>query len=489
MRTTENKRRICAGISKALAMSLAMGFAIGAQAQQKSPEELKELAYSEDLNPFLRDAKAGLVARTSYFDRRSAGAEQGASAFRQQAMGLGGWFYGNSGEIGNTFSVGGTYNFVIPLYGPSDTPYNYILRDPNQDPVSVLGEAYAKLRFGNNALVLGRQSINQAWYLPDIVRFYNKLDQSMIGRRDVRAMQPINYEAATAQGRLLDDTLRYYGGYVWNARQINDNHFRNPFQAAFQTTCWPQNPPTTTGACGPGNGDKSGDSNGVAYVGMQFKPSNNMMIEGSYYNFQNMMNNVYLDFDYVFRLENKNYVRVGTQYMYQSGSGDNLVVNGNGTPGKDFNTNYVGLYGELRLIQQVVPYAMLGWTGKGQEIRSPYSIGPSYLVQRIGENSKAGEDTWIIGSIFDFGSFGAQGLTFDINYGERSNRLDNNGNPIQNWNELATDLVYVYPGEGFLKNLRTRLRYAKVKEFGYPLVGDKFTDDLRFDMALTIPFK
>ena len=178
---------------------------------------------------------------TSYFDRRSAGDDNGSGSFRNQALGLGGWLYGNTGEIGQVLSFGGTYNFTLPLYGPDETPYNYILRDPGQDTVSVLGEAYGKLRFGSEAvIVLGRQSISQAWYLDDVVRFYNKLDQSMIGRRDVRAMEPINYEAATAQGRLADDTVRYYGGYVWNARQINDNDFRNLYQAAYQSTVWPE---------------------------------------------------------------------------------------------------------------------------------------------------------------------------------------------------------------------------------------------------------
>ncbi len=431
-------------------------------------------------NPFIDDAKFGMVARTAYFDRRSSGNNPASNDFRQRSAGLGGWFYGNSGEIGEIFSVGGAYDFTIPLYGPKDDPYSYILRDPGQDPVSVIGEAYAKLRFGTHAIVLGRQTINQAWYLPDVVRFYNKLDQSMIGRRDVRGMLTLNYEAATVQGRVMNDTMRYYGGYVWNVRQINDTRFRNPYQAGFQTTCWSQNDVGCT--------HKSGDSDGIAYAGVQFRPSNNMMVEGSYYNFQNMMNNIYLDFDYVFRMADKNYFRVGTQYMFQNGSGDNLVNGVNGQPGKDFDTHYVGLYGELRLTPFVVPYAMIGKTDKDQEIRSPYSIGPSYLVQRIGENSKAGERTWIIGTVFDFGSLGAPGWSFDLNYGERSNRYDNARNKIQDWDELATDLIYIYPGEGFWKNLRTRLRYAKVVESGGPLIDDKKTYDLRFDMTLTIPF-
>ena len=447
----------------ALTLSLAAGLA-PAQAQT-----------APSANPFLDDAKAGYMFRGSYFDRRSAGDDNGSGVFRNQALGLGAWLYGNTGEIGQVLSFGGTYNFTIPLYGPDETAYNYILRDPGQDTVSVFGEAYGKLRFGSEAvIVLGRQSISQAWYLDDVVRFYNKLDQSMIGRRDVRAMEPINYEAATAQGRLAGDTVRYYGGYVWNARQINDNDFRNLYQAAYQTTVWPEE-------------KKTGDSAGAAYFGMQWKPHKNMMLEGSYYAFEDMLNMVYVDFDYVYRMPNNNYLRFGTQYMRQEGNGANLV-----TSGRNFSTDYWGLYGEARLTPWLVPYGMLGTTSDGEDIRSPYSIGPSYLVQRIGENSKAGENTWILGTIFDFGTLGVKGLQFDINYGQRSNRHTVTANGLvaaTDWNELATDLIYVFPQDGFFKNMRTRLRYATVQEDGGTLVGTKTTNDIRLDIGLNIPFK
>jgi hypothetical protein len=109
---------------------------------------------------------------------------------------------------------------------------------------------------------------------------------------------------------------------------------------------------------------------------------------------------------------------------------------------------------------------------------SPFAIGLSYLVQRIGENSKG---TWIIGGLFDFGPAGLKGLQFDINYGRRTDRhtviaaantdvdklptgLLTNRNmetatsslPATDWDELATDLIYTFAQEGFFKNLRLR---------------------------------
>ena len=500
MRESNSKRRVVAGMSNALAMALILGLgATTVQAQQTAA--VQEGAVAGAANPFFDKARFGYQQRTAYFDR-----DQQVS--RPRAMGFGGWLYGQTGEIADVLSFGGTYNFTLPLYSPDNLPpsteanqYNYILRDPDQSTNSVIGEAYAKVRFGDHAAVFGRQTIRQAWYLPDVVRFYNKLDQSMIGPRDVRGMQNIHYEAATYQGRFMNDTVRAYAGYVWNARQINANDFENVYAAAYQTTCGklsnrnPQTPCATNVTKVDGSMGGELDSSGAAYVGVQFKPNNNMMVEGSYYNFNNMMNNVYVDLDYVFRLADKDYVRVGTQYMYQSGSGDNIL-----SAGQDFSTNYVGLYGELRLTPHIVPYAMVGWTGTGQQIRSPYSIGPSYLVQRVGENSLAGENTWIAGAIFDFGVFGAKGLSFDINYGQRTDRqvdpYQKNaqgvyGGPTNDWNELATDLVYFLPDVAkYMKNFRARVRWAKVEQPGAAAGGgDLMTYDRRFDVHFLMPFK
>jgi hypothetical protein len=37
------------------------------------------------------------------------------------------------------------------------------------------------------------------------------------------------------------------------------------------------------------------------------------------------------------------------------------------------------------------------------------------------------------------------------------------------WDELATDLIYTFPKDTFFKNMRVRLRYAKVWEEGEPV--------------------
>jgi hypothetical protein len=232
---------------------------------------------------------------------------------------------------------------------------------------------------------------------------------------------------------------------------------------------------------------------------MNWKPTNDSMISASYHNVQNMLNMVYTDFDYVFRMEDKKYFRVGVQGMYQESNGQSLMRGVNGSTGPSFNTSYGGVYVEARPVAWWIPYAMAGLTSDRNQIYSPFSIGPSYLVQRIGENSRAGERTWILGTVFDFSTFGANGLSFDITYGQRTNRnVDGNSSlPVADWDEMATDLIYIFPQDGFFKNLRARARYAKVWQKGdnwMPSTNtieyvDYSTNDVRFDVQLNIPFK
>ena len=503
----------------AILLSLGVGTALAqtpkqsqtpAPTQTTIPEEGPVI--TPEANPFLDKATAGYQFRVATFDRWSPGSgsvtfinqngqPQTATAqpqFKQEGAGFGGWLYGNTGELANFLSFAGTFNFTIPLYNPKEYPYNYILKDPNQQGYAVVAEANARMRYQDNVLVLGYQSINYAWYLPDVYRFYNKLDQAMIGRRDVRAMQPITYLAATFGGKVMADTLRYWAGYVWDMKQINDNRFRNLYQGAYQTTCWPESSPSCS---------KQGDSNGMAYVGIQWKPNNESMYQASYYNVQNLLNMAYADGDWVFRVAERRYFRLGAQWMYQSSSGDSLTTGSAGKPGYSFSTNYGGLYFEGRPTDWLIPYGSLGLNASGGAIQAPYSIGPSYQVQRIGENSKAGERTWIVGTILDFGSVGLNGLSFDTSYGQRSNRkIDANnpnggGQPLADWNELALDLVYIFPKGSWFQNLRARARYAKVWQDGQQWVGvnqlgqnvyqdvNTTQQDVRFDLGFVIPFR
>jgi hypothetical protein len=248
-------------------------------------------------------------------------------------------------------------------------------------------------------------------------------------------MIPLAYEGATVQGKFAEDAVRYYGGYMTGMKQINETDFKNVAASAFLP----------------------GDSDGLYYGGAQWKVTPNMMLQGGYHRADNLLDMSWIDFDYVFRYDKDRYVRLDVQYLYEKDNGDKNLG--------EFSMNNKAAYLEARPTDWFIPYLIFGRNSHGEELRSPYSLGPSYLVQRIGENAKAGEKTWILGTTFDFGTMGARGLAFDVSYGERTDRhvKGNEAQPLADWKEFATDLIFTFGKEyGWAQGVRVRARWASV---------------------------
>ena len=429
-------------------------------------------------NPFFTDWKAGTMVRSSFFDRT----KPDNSGPSSEAWGIGGWLYGQTGELAKTLSFGAALYYVGKLYAPDGHGGDFMLTN-EQEGYSTLGEGWMRVRFGDHAFTVGRQALSFGWNLDGIYRYYNRFDGSFIGRRDIRGMHPIDFEAATLAGRFLDGNVRYYSGWAWAMRQTNSSGFDDLGTAAFMPE----------------------KSDGMAFAGAQWKINNDLMLQGSYHFLQNLAHIAWVDLDKVFRLGDGRYLRFDTEYIYEKSDRGLPDFPTDGPPPPGQSLPIVGLktwnwngYVEARWWPWLIPYGMIGVTGDGDEIRSPYSLGPSYLVQRVGENSKAGEHTWIVGTTFDFASLGAPGLSFDLNYGQRTHRhLQNDSSkPLADWDELATDLVYTLPeSAGWAKGIRVRARWAKVWESGPQFSNNQIVDisqsltDFRVDFQWLIPFR
>ena len=229
----------------------------------------------------------------------------------------------------------------------------------------MLGVAYARLRFGDHALTGGRHVAAIRWNLDGIYRFYNRYDGAFIGRRDVRAMIPLLVPGRTVAGKVASDTVRYYGGCVNKMKQINDTRFQGSRGGGVPARATPT-------AC--------------RYGGAQWKINNNMMLQGGYNRADNLLDMGWVDLDMVHRFDKDRYVRLESQYIYQTANGK-----------QESRRLLHEQQGRLRrsalgaVVDTVRRFGMELAMGKSCARR--YSLGPSYLVQRIGENAKAGEQT------------------------------------------------------------------------------------------------
>jgi hypothetical protein len=463
----DRKRRI-SRIALAAAGAACVLMAVPAQhaLAQASPESIdfEGPGSMSIVDALRRGATIGTMLRGSYFSRTKPG-RNGPTA---EAGAVGGWLFGETGEFRNMLSFGAALGYVADLHAPEGHGGNFILQDPNQDSYAVLGVAYARLRADNHALTVGRVAPQHAWSLDGVYRFYNRFDGAFTGRRDVRAMMPLTYEGGTVAGKLANDTVRYYGGYLTGMKQVNEDEFKNLAASAFLP----------------------GDSDGMAYAGAQWKINRDMMLQGGYHRADNLLDMSWVDFDYVYRMGKDQYVRLDLQYHYQTDNGDASLG--------QFSMNNRAAYVEARWLPWFIPYGIIAQNSDGAELRSPYSLGPSYLVQRIGENAKAGESTWILGATFDFATLGLPGFVFDVNYGERTDRHvnGNTSQPLADWREVATDFIYTFGKEwGWAQGMRVRARWARVWEKGDNFANGVINnisqrqDDVRFDFQWRVVFK
>src|SRR5262245_40449154 len=153
----------------------------------------------KDTPPFFRDTHFLFHFRTFYFNN-----EASPDTF-QEAWAAGGRLIYQSGWLSDIFSIGAAGYFSLPVYAPDDrdgTPRP----KPGQDPIVVLGEAWAKLQYGEHVLTGYRQRINVGY----------------VNDQDIR-MLPHTFEAIMMDGKV--GWLDYHAGYLFTIKPREQDHF------------------------------------------------------------------------------------------------------------------------------------------------------------------------------------------------------------------------------------------------------------------------
>lgn len=140
-------------------------------------------AQAAESDPFIKDAVAGFNARTFYIDIEAN--SKPPARTQREAWALGGKLFGGTGYWKDTVQFGASYYLAGPVHAPDDRDGTVLLA-PGQKSFSVLGELYERLKYGGNALTLGRQEIDMAYKRASGVRA-NRSDATYVGKLGCRS--------------------------------------------------------------------------------------------------------------------------------------------------------------------------------------------------------------------------------------------------------------------------------------------------------------
>jgi hypothetical protein len=318
----------------------------------------------KDLPPFLRDTDLTFHVRSYYLSRENP--EDGSE---NEAWAFGGWASYKSGWLFDGFGIGATFYGSAPLYAPDEKDGTLLLK-PGGEGYSVLGEAYAALRYQDYILMKGyRQLINQPYI-------------TLIDNR----MTPNTFEGVTAGGKV--GVVEYLAGYLWKIKPRNEDDFVFMSEQA--------------GAVG--------SDDGVFLGGVRLTPLAGLRIDAAEQYGINTFNTAYLEGDYRLPLDENWTLRLGAQFTDQRAVGDELVP----VDVKDWSTQSGGLRVQA-LYRELTLTSAFSITSSGNSIQSPWGNSPNFLLMMDRDFNRADEKAVLFGAAYDFSKLVTQGLNANSN--------------------------------------------------------------------------
>jgi len=364
--------------------------------------------------------------RTYYFDQES------TSGAPSEAWALGGWAGLRGPWWGDVVQLGLVGYTSQRLYGPDGKGGTRLLT-PTQGSITVLGEAFAALRFAGQTFTGYRQLVNRP--------FINPQDNRMV---------PNTVEGYTLAGD--SGPVSYVGGYLTKIKLRDTDSFRWMSEVAGGT----------------------GDHEGVVFAGAtyRFDKAGTVRIDEQYG--VDVFNTFYADVRYPITLDDRTGLVLGAQVYPQKAVGDKQIGS--------FSTWGYGLQAALNR----GPFgAQLYWTqtGSGRDTLNPFGDHPSYLnLMQVAFNT-AGEKAWGLGGNVDFGALGAPGLSAALVYASGRDRASfTTGAPLADRDETDVRLDYAFPKNSVLTGLTATLRYSWLRQDGAPQTGTQLRAYLNYDV-------
>jgi hypothetical protein len=361
--------------------------------------------------------------RSEYFNRANVDGSESV------AWALGGNLNFWSDYYRGVAGVGAELFTSQPLYAPQDEGGTGLLT-PNQQSITVLGQAYARIKIGSERLSLYRQALNLPYVDGD--------DSRMI---------PNTFEAY-GLSHATPQKLNYALGYVDRIKPRDSASFQSMAEVAGAKT-----------------------SKGMWLATLTYTDRKFTLGAINEY-VPDTFNTFYAEATFQHPLRHGRSLGFGLQYTDQASVGDNLL------PGSPFHTGVVS--GRLAWSARNLLLTLAGaTTGPGANIMNPYGKYPGYVSLMQEFFNRAGEDAVLVSASYDFTSLGMDGVRLFLGFGYGSGAID----PATRLNvpnrtefEVTADWR---PSKGPWKNYWLRLRYSDAHFTGGASGGDGYQPNLR----------
>jgi len=368
---------------------------------------------------FFRDSMLQVVARSYYLT------SDNFDGSRSRAWAAGGWLGYRSGLIGDVLGVHTAFYTSQRLYGPPDESGTFLL-NPEQQPLNMLGQAYARVKVLDQEFRGGRQLV----------------DTPLINPQDNR-MVPGTFTGAVLT--TLPDSTRSYDysvGYLWNFKSQDSNDFISMSDTL-----------------------ASGDvvNRGATFGMVKYRPFPGLSTVFMDYYVEDFVNTGFAQAEYDFQLpKDVPQWTVGVNYIDQRSVGANLLT------GSYFQTYQASAKAQMSYQGWIVFAA--GSIFGNSTMYSPFGGKPNYTDMQQISFDNPGEKAVGAGVVYNFtpafGRVGLAGLTAGAWYAHGWGAYDpTTGLGIPNRDELDLWLQY-RPSEGQLKGFRLRVQYANVWQQG-----------------------
>lgn len=323
-----------------------------------------------------------------------------------------------SGKADDIFWIEGEFFTSYKLYGPDEHNGTLIL-ESGQDDIEVLAVAAAKADLSGNLISFYRQKYN----LP----FLNEQDNRMI---------PNTFEGYTiAMPKLSNEKFQYVAGYIDQIKRRDSDHFVPMSEATGVTE----------------------KDRGIFIGGARYYLTPNLQIGAINLYGEDLHNTSYAELIYNYRLTEILKGRTSLQFADQRSTGEDLIR------GDQYSTNFWGIE-EALTYKNAVIRAAFTQTDSGGLVRSSFGTHPGYTVGLVEDFNRAGERAWLLGLVYNFGSFGLKDLSINTAYTDGSGAIDEiTKEALPSKNEFDITIDY-RPSEGLLKGFWLRLRSGTVDE-------------------------